>query len=145
MRGKAFRGLTPDGVAGATACAVSIKGQVEPSTFAEPVCIPMVSGVSKALRWRRLSAIDGVDRFAEYRSVELGRVPAQLQMLFRFGWPEPKRSAMDVILLAKARSATANVSTRIIGPKINSSTSVSSALNRPAAQACRPGLDLWPG
>ena len=90
-RGKASRGLTLDGVAGATACAVCIKDQVEPGMFTEPVGIPTVSSVSKALRWRRLSAIDSVDRFTKYRSVELARVPAQLQVLFRLGWLEPEK------------------------------------------------------
>jgi hypothetical protein len=99
VRGKAFRGLTLNGVAGATAHAVSIKGQVEPSMFTEPICIPTVGGISKALRWRRLSAIDGVDRFTEYRSVKLARVPVKLQVLFLFGWPEPEkvRNGFDVI------------------------------------------------
>jgi hypothetical protein len=117
VRGKAFRGLTLNGVAGATAHAVSIKGQVEPSMFTEPVYIPTVGNVSKALRWRRLSAIDGVDRFTEYRSVKLTRVPAQLQVLFRFGWPEAEKVRNGCDVIGKGAICHRKYEYRIIGSK----------------------------
>ena len=92
--------------------------------FTEPVCIPTVSSVSKARRWRRLSAIDSVDRFTKYRSVELARVPAQLQVHFRLGWLEPKKVFNGCEVVDEGAICHGKCEIRIIGSKTNSSTSV---------------------